>query len=130
MCEALAALPQSSLVAMTDWSEERTRVSVGFASAFAIPKLASDGPATLITTVFGVEPPMMNPAIITSLPVSTCMRVEILARRGVFAALNAVNANEAAMGTSVGEPKQFEFSTAMAESELNPRVYEVFVAVD
>src|SRR5258706_8860322 len=70
---------------MTDWSEERTRVSVGFASAFAIPKLVSDGPATLITTVFAVEPRMMNPAIITSLPVSTRPRVEMLARRGRLA---------------------------------------------
>src|SRR5258706_221573 len=86
-CAALDALCQLSLISLTALSEERTRVSVGLASGFAIPKLASDGPATLITTVLGVLPPMMNPAIITSLPVSTCMRVEIFARRGVLATL-------------------------------------------
>src|SRR6188474_2166168 len=81
ICAALAALCQLSFVAMTAWSEERTSVSVGLASGLAIPKFARFGPATLITTVFAVGPPTMNPAIITSLPVNTCMRVEMLDRR-------------------------------------------------
>jgi hypothetical protein len=47
----LAALCQSSLVAITAWSEERTSVSVGLASAFAMPYCASDGPVATIATV-------------------------------------------------------------------------------
>src|SRR5258706_171415 len=85
ICAAFDALCQLSLVAMTALSEERTRVSVGLASGLAMPKLASDGPATVTTSVFAVAPPMMNPAIITSLPVSTWPRVERLASRGAFA---------------------------------------------
>jgi hypothetical protein len=76
-----AADPQSSLVAMTAWSEERTSVRVGLASAFAMPSCVSDGPVATIATVLLAEPPITNPAIITSLPVSTCMRVETLTRR-------------------------------------------------
>src|SRR5258706_579160 len=78
---AFAALPQLSLVAMITLSMERTSVSVGLTSGSAIPKLASEGPATLTTTVLLAVPPMMNPAIITSLPVSTSPRVEILRSR-------------------------------------------------
>ena len=39
-CAALAAVPQLSLVAMTALSEERTSVSVGFASGLAMPAAA------------------------------------------------------------------------------------------
>src|SRR5258706_583786 len=77
---------QSSLVAMTALSEERTSISVGLASGFVIPELASDGPATLTTIVLLDGPPTMRPAIITSLPVSTCPRVEMLNRRAGLAA--------------------------------------------
>src|SRR4051794_23448148 len=38
---------QLSLVARTTWSDERTRLSVGFSSALVMPKGTSDGPATL-----------------------------------------------------------------------------------
>src|SRR5258706_3253495 len=85
ICAAFAAPCQLSLDAMIALSEERTSVSVGLANGLAMPKLASDGPATVTTTVFAVEPSMMNPAIITSLPVSTWPRVEMLARRGRLA---------------------------------------------
>src|SRR6185369_5834893 len=81
-CAAFAAVPQSSLVAITCWSDERTRVSVGLARGLAMPAAASDGPAAVITTVFGNAPPTMKPPIITSLPVRTSMRVEMLASRG------------------------------------------------
>src|SRR6185369_11472247 len=76
MSAALAAACQSSLVAMTAPSEERTSVIVGLASGLAMPALASEGPAAVITTVFGALPPITKPAIITSLPVSTSPRVE------------------------------------------------------
>src|SRR5687768_10143276 len=70
---------------MTDWSAERTSVSVGSESASVMPCGMSDGPLERITTVFGDEPPITNPPISTSPPVSTCMRVEMLTRRGGFA---------------------------------------------
>src|SRR5258706_5416223 len=82
ICAALPALCQSSLVAMTALSEERTSVNVGLASGFEMPKLASDGPAAVITSVLLAEPQTMKPAIITSLPVNTCPRVEMFASRG------------------------------------------------
>src|SRR5258706_15836815 len=75
-CAALAALCQLSLVAMTDWSDERTSVSVGLASALGMPNGGSEGPVATIATVFGVEPPITKPPIITSLPESTCTRVD------------------------------------------------------
>src|SRR5258706_496386 len=80
-CAAFAALPQLSLVAITAWSEERTSVSVGFANGLAIPKAASEGPVATTATGCGPLPRITNPPIITSLPVSTCMRVEMFARR-------------------------------------------------
>src|SRR5260221_9856425 len=79
---AFAAVCQSSLVAITAWSDWRTSESVGLASAFAMPYCASDGPVATIARRLGAEPPTMKPPIITSFPVSTCMRVEILLRRG------------------------------------------------
>src|SRR5947208_1161903 len=82
ICAALGALPQSSLVAMMLWSEERTRVSVGLASGLAMPNAASDGPVPVITTVFDEAPPITNPAIVTLLPVCTLLRVEMFTRRG------------------------------------------------
>src|SRR5258708_22313478 len=82
ICAALAALPQSSLVAMTDWSDERTSCSVGLDSAPLTPKFASDGPMARTTTVLAVDPLMTKPPIITSKPVCTWPRVEMLARRG------------------------------------------------
>src|SRR5258708_10679903 len=45
-----------------------------------MPKLTSEGPRARTTTVWGVDPPMTKPPIITSLPESTCPRVERLAR--------------------------------------------------
>src|SRR5262245_3333369 len=75
---------QSSLVAMTAWSDERTRVIFGLASGLAMPNAASDGPVATIATVLFVEPPITKPPIITSLPVCTCMRVEMFPRRGGF----------------------------------------------
>src|SRR5258706_383983 len=102
-CAAFAALPQLSLVAITAWSEERTRVSVGFASGLAIPRARAGegrpgggggwgrgwggpragggGPVPTPATVLWAGPRITNPPIITSLPVSTCMRVEMFARR-------------------------------------------------
>src|SRR5436190_19998469 len=76
-----AALCQSSFVATTVWSDDRTSVSVGLASAFAMPYCVREGPVTTIATRFAALPPITKPPIITSLPVSTCMRVEMLARR-------------------------------------------------
>ncbi len=81
-CAALPALCQSSFVASTAWSNWRTRVNVGLASALAMPYWVSDGPVATIATVFAAEPPITKPPISTSLPVSTCMRVEMFARRG------------------------------------------------
>src|SRR5260221_13027054 len=87
ICAALAALPQSSLVAMTDWSDERTSCSVGLGSAPLTPKLASDGPMARTTTVLAIAPLMTKPPIITLKPVCTWPRVEMLARRGGLAAV-------------------------------------------
>ena len=80
----LAWTCQSSLAPMIVLSEPRTSVIFGFMSALAMPYCTRFGPATLMTTVFATLPPTMNPAIITSLPPSTCMRVEMLKRRGGF----------------------------------------------
>src|SRR5690348_4878159 len=41
-----------------------------------MPNAVSEGPVATIATVLLVEPLTMKPAIITLLPVSTCMRVE------------------------------------------------------
>src|SRR5258706_365983 len=93
---ALAALPQLSLVAITTWSDWRTRLSVGLASALAMPNGTSDGPVATIATCCGPLPLITKPPIITSLPVSTCMRVEMFARRGGFGiAMVSGNAAEA-----------------------------------
>src|SRR6185312_2653097 len=75
ICAALGPLCQSSLLATTDWSEERTMVSVGLASGLATPYCASEGPVAVTTTVCGPLPCTMKPPIITSLPVSTSPRV-------------------------------------------------------
>src|SRR5258706_395365 len=80
-CAAFAALPQLSLVAITAWSEERTSVSVGFASGLAMPKAASDGPVATIATVLLAEPPITKPPIRTSFPVSTLARVDRFTKR-------------------------------------------------
>src|SRR5688572_19634916 len=82
MDAALGPDCQSSLVARTAWSEERTSVSLGFARGLAMPNAASEGPVATMATVLLPPVPITKPAIITSLPVSTCMRVEMLARRG------------------------------------------------
>ncbi len=79
---ALAALPQLSLVASTTWSDWRTRLNVGLASALAMPYCVSDGPVATIATCLLAKPPITKPPMSTSLPVSTCMRVEMLPRRG------------------------------------------------
>src|SRR6185312_3161347 len=79
---AFTSVCQSSLVATVVWSEERTICSVGLARKFAMPNGASEGPVAVTATVLLVEPPMMKPPIITLLPVSTCIRVEMLPRRG------------------------------------------------
>src|SRR5258706_2519812 len=75
---AFAALPQLSLVAITTWSDWRTRLSVGLASAFAMPNGTSDGPVATIATCCGPLPWITKPPIITSLPVNTWPRVEML----------------------------------------------------
>src|SRR5260221_11014978 len=81
-CWRLGVLPQSSLVAMTDWAEERTSCSVGSESEPATPKLASEGPMARTTTVLGDEPLITKPPIITLKPVCTWRRGEKLASRG------------------------------------------------
>src|SRR5688572_2014443 len=83
-CAALAAVAQLSLVASVAWSEERTSLKVGLASALVMPNGTSEGPVATIATVLFAEPPITKPPMITSLPVSTCMRVEMLPRRGGF----------------------------------------------
>src|SRR5258707_4449456 len=106
ICAALAALPQSSLVAMTDWSDERTSCSVGLGSAPLTPKLASDGPMARTTTVLAIAPLMTKPPIITSKPVCTWPRVEMLARRGglgVKVAVTPTSAFSVAMQVPVPE---------------------------
>src|SRR5260221_323924 len=82
ICAAFAALPQSSLVAMTAWSDERTSGSAGLASAPVTPKFVSDGPVARTTTVLALAPLMTKPPIITLKPVCTWPRVEMLASRG------------------------------------------------
>src|SRR6185436_9577254 len=77
----LSAPPQSSLLAIVAWSAERTSRSVGSPSGLAMPAAASEGPRARTMTVFAAEPPMMKPPIMTSLPVSTCPRVEMPNRR-------------------------------------------------
>src|SRR5512141_2691472 len=77
ICAALAASPQLSLVATMVWSDERTSVSVGLPIAFGMPAATSEGPAAVTTTVLLVEPLMMKPPIITSLPRPTLPRVEM-----------------------------------------------------
>src|SRR5438270_203167 len=78
ICAALADVVQSSLVAMTAPSEERTTVSVGLASALATPAAASEGPVAVMTTVLLAVPPMMRPPISTLSPTPTRPRVERL----------------------------------------------------
>src|SRR5258706_545298 len=80
-CATFAVVCQSSLAAMTVWSDCRTSESVGFASGFAMPYCVSDGPVATIATLLVVVPLMMKPPISTSLPVPTRMRVEMLPRR-------------------------------------------------
>src|SRR5258706_538965 len=84
ICAALGAPPQLSLVAMTVLSEERTSVSVGFASGLEIPKAAREGPVTAIATVLLAAPPITKPLIITSLPVRTCPRVDMFDKPAVI----------------------------------------------
>src|SRR5260221_10214306 len=107
-CWRLGVLPQSSLVAMTDWSEERTSCSVGSESEPATPKLASEGPMARTTTVLGDEPLITKPPIITLKPVCTWPRVEMLASRGGFGGrlVNGENAGPAAFDVPRnGEPR-------------------------
>jgi hypothetical protein len=78
----LDAVCQLSLEATTAWSEDRTKAIVGSASGLVMPKADSDGPVATIATRLVAGPPITNPPIITSLPVSTCMRVERFANRG------------------------------------------------
>src|SRR5260221_12140944 len=79
---ALAALPQSSLVAIVALSDMRTSDIVGLASAPLTPKFASEGPMARMMTFCGPLPWTTKPPIITSKPVDTWPRVEMLASRG------------------------------------------------
>src|SRR6185437_9954554 len=100
--EALGSVCQSSLVATTDWSEERTSVRVGFMSGLVTPKAASEGPVATIATVLLLDPPMMKPPIMTSLPVSTSPRVEMFPRRsGLVVALKVAETVVAAFTVTV-----------------------------
>src|SRR5260221_13415744 len=92
---ALEALPQSSLVAIVALSDIRTSDIVGLASAPLTPKFASEGPMARMTTVCGPLPRTTKPPIITSKPVCTLPRVEMLARAVALAAV-MVNYSEAA----------------------------------
>src|SRR6185437_12941713 len=103
--EALGSVCQSSLVATTDWSEERTSVRVGFMSGLVTPKAASEGPVATIATVLLLDPPMMKPPIMTSLPVRTSPRVEMLPRRvGLEVALKVAVTEAAAFIVIVQAP--------------------------
>src|SRR5215831_2768222 len=103
--EWLGSVCQSSLVAITALSEERTSVSDGLASGLLMPNGTSEGPVAVIATVLGVEPPMMRPAIITLLPVSTFNRVGMLKRRGGLVVDTTENVTVAcAAGACVASP--------------------------
>jgi hypothetical protein len=78
-----------SLLAMTAWSDERTSVSVGSASAPVTPNAASEGPVATMATVLLVEPPITKPPMSALLPFRTCMRAEMFARRAPVAAAAA-----------------------------------------
>src|SRR6185436_11962382 len=73
---------QSSLASIVALSESRTSWNVGFESEPGTPKLARDGPIARMTTLFGADPPLTKPPIITSNPVCTWPLVEMLASRG------------------------------------------------
>ena len=79
-CPEFPADCQSSFVASTAWSEERTSVSRGLASGLAMPNWASEGPVATIATCCGPVPFTTNPPIITSVPVCTRPRVEMFMR--------------------------------------------------
>src|SRR5260221_12534904 len=98
---ALEALPQSSLVAIVALSDIRTSDIVGLASAPLTPKFASEGPMARMTTVCGPLPWTTKPPIITSKPVCTLPRVEMLVRGGAGGAAleNATNAEAEASPT-------------------------------
>src|SRR5690348_14406579 len=64
IADALGALCQSSLVAMTVESDWRTSCSCGFGSGLVMPKGTSDGPVAVINTCCGPVPCTIRPAII------------------------------------------------------------------
>src|SRR5881394_3238839 len=100
-CATLAVVCQSSLVAMTVWSDCRTSESVGLASAFAMPYCVSEGPVATIATVCEVVPWMMRPPIITSLPVSTWPRGGDVDQR-VFGMVDFIHRDDADTRATAG----------------------------
>jgi hypothetical protein len=67
------------------------------AIGLVMPKAASDGPVATIATVLLPVPPITKPPIITSCPVRTSPRVEMLPRRGGLSMAKVASTEQSAV---------------------------------